>query len=401
MPLRPILKSLVTHHKTAATLIILEIAVTCAIICNAAFLIGQRWGRMHRTSGVAESELSRVQFAGIRKGIDPVAQAAEDLQTLRAIPGVKSVSVTNELPFGNSSWNTGLTLHPDDTQSVVNATMYFDDGHLLDTLGLRLIAGRDFRPDEVTHERAQMVRHLPGQIIVTRALAGRLFPGTSGIGKTFYFGKDPVRIIGVVDHLTRPNEGFEDPTHEYSLIIPIGSPGEYVLRTAPEDRARVLGAAVTALEKRDPSRVLLRHDTLEEMRAAYFRPDRAMAWLLVTVCVALLIVTALGIIGLASFWVQQRTRQIGVRRALGATRGQILRHFQSENLLLTTAGIALGMALAFGINLWLMKHYALPRLPMTVLPAGAVTLWLLGQLAVWGPARRASLVPPAVATRSV
>jgi putative ABC transport system permease protein len=124
-------------------------------------------------------------------------------------------------------------------------------------------------------------------------------------------------------------------------------------------------------------------------------------WLLVAVCIALLVVTALGIVGLASFWVQQRTKQIGVRRALGATRGQILRYFQTENFLLATLGIVIGMMLAYGINQLLMGKYELPRLPAIYLPIGAVVLWLLGQLAVFGPARRASAVPPAVATRTV
>ena len=126
-----------------------------------------------------------------------------------------------------------------------------------------------------------------------------------------------------------------------------------------------------------------------------------MMWLLVAVCIALLVVTALGIVGLASFWVQQRTKQIGVRRALGATRGQILRYFQTENFLLATLGIVIGMMLAYGINQLLMGKYELPRLPALYLPIGAVVLWLLGQVAVFGPARRAAAVPPAVATRTV
>jgi putative ABC transport system permease protein len=113
-----------------------------------------------------------------------------------------------------------------------------------------------------------------------------------------------------------------------------------------------------------------------------------------------LVVTALGIVGLASFWVQQRTKQIGIRRALGATRGQILRYFQTENFLLATVGIVLGMLLAYSINLWLMSAYELPRMPIAYLPIGAVLLWLLGQVAVFGPAYRAAAVPPAVATRS-
>jgi putative ABC transport system permease protein len=125
-----------------------------------------------------------------------------------------------------------------------------------------------------------------------------------------------------------------------------------------------------------------------------------MAWLLGAVCMGLLLITALGIVGLASFWVQQRTKQIGIRRALGATRGQILRYFQIENFLIAGIGIALGMLLAFGLNQLLMSKYELPRLPLLYLPAGALILWLLGQLAVLGPARRAAMVPPAIATRS-
>src|SRR5690606_10800475 len=141
--------------------------------------------------------------------------------------------------------------------------------------------------------------------------------------------------------------------------------------------------------------------TFSELRDEFYQQPRAMAWLLGIVCLALLFVTALGIVGLASFWVQQRTKQIGVRRALGATRGQILRYFQTENFLLATIGIVIGMLLAFAINQMLMSRYALPRLPLSYLPVGALVLWLLGQVAVLGPARRAAAVPPAVATRSV
>ena len=160
---------------------------------------------------------------------------------------------------------------------------------------------------------------------------------------------------------------------------------------------------MAALKHNSPNRIVLDENTktVEDLRLEYYRQDRSMVWLLIAVCVALLVVTALGIVGLASFWVQQRTKQIGVRRALGATRGQILRYFQMENFLLATIGIVFGMLMAFGINQLLMGKYELPRLPAIYLPVGAVVLWLLGQLSVLGPARRAAAVPPAVATRSV
>ena len=126
-----------------------------------------------------------------------------------------------------------------------------------------------------------------------------------------------------------------------------------------------------------------------------------MAWMLVLVCVVMLAVTAFGIVGLTSFWVAQRRRQIGIRRAVGATRGDILSYFRTENFLLTGMGVVLGMALAFGINVYLMQHYEMDRMPWYYLPGSAIALWLLGQLAVLGPALRAAAVPPVVATRSV
>jgi putative ABC transport system permease protein len=145
----------------------------------------------------------------------------------------------------------------------------------------------------------------------------------------------------------------------------------------------------------------VRVDDYESLRRDAFKPRRAAAWLLATVCVVVTFITLVGIASLTGYWVAQRTRQIGIRRALGATRGQILRYFQVENLALTTIAVLIGMPLAYAINQWLMQHYELARLPWYCLPIGVLALWLLGQVAVYGPARRAAAVPPAVATRSV
>jgi putative ABC transport system permease protein len=141
--------------------------------------------------------------------------------------------------------------------------------------------------------------------------------------------------------------------------------------------------------------------TYSEIRARYFQRDTTMIGLLVASALGLLFVTALGIAGLANFWVQQRTRTIGIRRAIGATRRDILRYFQIENFLIVSGGVLLGMLLAVALNLLLMSRYELPRLPLWYLPLGALALWALGQLSVLAPALRASRVPPVVATRSV
>ena len=409
MEIRPILSTLM-RHKTAATLIVLEIALTCAIICNALFMIGERITQVNEASGLAENELVRVQLIPIGNDENAAAQTRSDLAALRALPGVTAATVLNQVPFVNSSWNSGVRLKDDQTQSTMNATTYMAENQFIKTLGLKLVAGRDFLPDEFLEFEAVNNGGASVSIpatIITRVMADRLFPGEDPIGKTFYsWGDAPIRVVGVVEHLVRPSMQGGPSQREYSMVFPIRPSydvgGNYVIRTSPERRDEVLKASLELLRKNGPTRIILDDNTktIEQLRSEFYQAPRSMAWLLGAVCLALLFVTALGIVGLASFWVQQRTKQIGVRRALGATRGQILRYFQTENFLLATIGIVLGMLLAYGINQLLMGKYELPRLPLYYLPLGAVALWLLGQVAVFGPARKAASVPPAVATRS-
>jgi len=136
------------------------------------------------------------------------------------------------------------------------------------------------------------------------------------------------------------------------------------------------------------------------VRAHSYADDHSVAVLMSILSGLLLLATAGGIVGLSSFWVSQRRRQIGIRRSLGATTGDILGYFHTENLLIVSGGIVLGALLAFFANLGLMHVYELPRMPLYVPLLGALLLWLLGQLAVWGPARYAAKVPPVVAIRT-
>lgn len=410
MEFRPILSTLM-RHKTAAALIVVEIALTCAIICNALFMISERIAQVREISGIAEKELVRVQLTGIGNDDNAGAQTKADLAALRGIPGVTAATVINQVPFVNSSWNSGVRLSLEQQQATLSATNYMAEDQFIETLGLKLVAGRVFEPDEFIEFDDLNKPDSPGNIpaaIITRKMADKLFPGEDAVGKSFYsWGDAPIRIVGVVEHLVRPSMQGGPEAREYSTIFPVRTNynvgGNYVIRTAPDRRDEVLKTAVATLRANSSNRIILDENTktFEELRNEFYQAPRSMAWLLGAVCVLLLFVTALGIVGLASFWVQQRSKQIGIRRALGATRRQILRYFQTENFLLATLGIVIGMTLAYGINQLLMGKYELPRLPLFYLPVGAVLLWLLGQASVLGPAIRAAAVPPAVATRSV
>ena len=140
---------------------------------------------------------------------------------------------------------------------------------------------------------------------------------------------------------------------------------------------------------------------MEETRVRSYRDDGSMIKMLTFTIVLLVAVTALGIVGLASFSVSRRTKQIGTRRALGATKVAIQRYFMTENLVISGIGVTFGAALTIGLNMIMIEEFALTRVAWYLVPAAMAILMLVGQVAVLGPARRASSVPPAVATRTV
>ena len=403
MPLRPLLSSL-TRHKLTVLLLVLQVSLTCAIVCNVVFMIVNRTAQMRQPSGLVEDELVMIESVGLDESENPLTRHAADLVALRNIPGVTAAAAVDALPFNGNDWSNGIATAPNADSNLI-ATAYNGTPGELATLGLQLIEGRDFLPNEYipldsAHDWAG-INHVPVTII-TRALAERLFPGQSALGKTIYPGDNPVRIVGVAEHLLRP-QLHEAASNDFSTLFPMlpdSNDVTYVLRTAPQERERVLKQMVDVLDQLDGNRILRKPQTFTHLRDDFFRRNRTMIGLLLAAATGLLFVTALGIAGLASFWVQQRRRSIGIRRAIGATRNDILRYFQAENFLIVSGGIVLGMLLAYALNLLLMTHYELARLPLLYLPVGAVLLWLLGQFAVLGPALRAAALPPIVATRA-
>jgi putative ABC transport system permease protein len=404
MPFRPILSSL-RRHKLTALLLVLQVVFTCAIVCNVLFMIVDRTSRIRQPSGIDEDGIVLIEAVGIDANENPLARHAADLVVLRGIGGVLSTSSVDAVPLNRNNWTNGVSIAPD-ADSHVAASAYNGTPGELATLGLPLVEGRDFHADEYIPENAPNgytgLDTVPATI-VTRALAARLFPNQSALGKNVYVsGTHPTRIVGIVDKLLRPT--LTDPSTDNDAMLfpmlPDDSEVTYVLHTAPRDRERVLKQALAVLKQQNGNRIFRNPRTFIDLREGYFRRDRTMIGLLLAACAGLMLVTALGIAGLASFWVQQRRRSIGIRRAVGATRGDILRYFQLENFLIVGVGIVVGMLLAFVLNAVLMSRYELPRLPWHYLPIGALALWALGQLAVLGPAIRAAAVPPVTATRA-
>lgn len=402
MEIRPILASL-RKHKIPACLLILEIALACAVFCNAVFMIGHRVSQLHMHNAIDESGIVDISVTGT----DPKlvnADIPRNLAALRGIAGVKAAAAVSAVPFGEANGVDGVTTSQDSKQRV-GAPRYMISQGGTEALGLQLLKGRFFNATEYAVNKLDKSYSMEGHVvIVTEALAHRLWPGQNAVGRKLWLGDDPYTVIGIVANVAAPG-GYRigSASEYYSTFFPLPpSPAltHYLLRTTPAQRGAVLDAAVTTLQKLAPNAVI-NGTTVTQLRDRVFASTRAMVWMLVLVCVIMLVVTAFGIVGLTSFWVRQRRRQIGIRRAVGATRVDILNYFHTENFILSTLGVALGVVLAFGANLYLMQHYQLDRMPLYYLLVSAVALWTLGQLAVLGPALRASNVPPVVATRSV
>ncbi|WP_024889127.1 ABC transporter permease [Luteimonas huabeiensis] len=404
--IRPILSAL-RAHRAAACLLALEIALTLAVLCNLVHVVSGTIRRAGTPSGVPEADIGLIQSIGVI-GTENPGTTGGSLAALGAVPGVEAAAF-GAAPF----WADGplpLFREPGGAQvPVARAHLFLGSQGLDRALDVRVIEGRALRDDELPSIAELMAASGPVQApaLITRALAARAFPDGTALGRhlygTVYGTSIRFRIVGVIDSLRAEITGRGSDDESLLTQMRVGDEGLgglYVVRSAPGRLSEVLPQAARAMREHNPGHVQQRVTTVAQSRERAFRGERATAAILVAIMAIVLLVTALGIGGLASFWVQQRTRQIGVRRALGATRGDILRYFQVENLLIVGAGTALGTALAFAINQWLMQRFELERLDPATAAAGALAVCVLGQLAVLGPALRAAAVPPAVATRS-
>nr|WP_225562079.1 ABC transporter permease [Rhodanobacter sp. DHB23] len=398
-------------HKSAALLIVLQIALTLAIVANAFFIIGHSIGRMSRPTGLEEDGLIRVvQQWPATPGMDDAAAIEKfdamqraDLETLRSLPDVEDAAASTSNPILSGYEAGDISLDSGRKGKFVRAAYYYGDERMRPVFGLHLIAGRDFYASEIRHGHG-----LPGSpvVIVSKPVADRLFPDGHALGQTVYQDGKPARIVGIVERLQTPKRADSDWAFN-SVLEPLrvdDAWAGYVVRARPGRTAEAMREIHDALFALNPMRLMPEPyagiHSFTEIRASGYFPDRGMALLMGAICIILLGVTAAGIVGLTSFWVLQRYRQIGVRRALGARKVDILRYFQIENFLIVAGGVIVGTALALGLNAWLMAQYEMTPLPVIYVASGALALLVLGQAAALVPALRASRVPPVVATRS-
>lgn len=406
MEFGPIWRALM-RQKSSYVLIALQIAVTMALMVNAIAIIQERSRLMARPTGVDEDNIFYLNSVSFDPDIDHKALIIEDLDAIRNSPGVRNAVTTNSVPIRGGGWSQSMQTEPGDDIDGAGTGLYFVDEHGIDTFGVELIAGRNFTPtDVVWYDPDNNGHRWPDSIIVSKALVNSMFPDTDpaeAVGKVVYIEMHrPITIIGVVDTLQASWKGWDQLEH--AMFMPqmrAWSAARYVIRTEPGYRDEVIPQIEKMLAESNRGRIIKDTTTMTEIRHRAYLEDSAMIKLLVFIVSLLTGITSLGIVGLASFSVARRTKQIGTRRALGATRPAILRYFMLENFLISSVGVISGAILAVGLNIWMVQTFNLTPIAWYVIPVAMLALWFVGQLAVYGPARRASQVSPAIATRAV
>jgi putative ABC transport system permease protein len=338
---------------------------------------------------------------------DQLAMQKQEAAILRAVPGVVSVARTSSSPLSYSGSNASLSTDRKQTIASAHGAYYLAPDSLIQTWGLKLIQGRDFNPGEILELDQNTTTEFTKVVVISKDLAAKLYPGlVNVVGKELYFGMgedaNAVRIVGVIERL-QTSGAQAGQEGEFSLLIPVRLTNDpysgYTIRTEPGQRDRVMKDAAEALRKASPTPLNVRTRSTEAHRIDRYRSEKGLAWMLLTVSVLLILITASGIVGMSTLWVAQRAKQIGVRRALGARRIDILIYFITENMLITTGGIAAGTLLALALNQLLVSQFELSKLPMAYLFIAPGVFWLLGIAAVYAPAWRAASISPATATR--
>jgi len=401
MEIGPIINAL-KNRKAGAILVALQVAVTLAIVINAIFIIGVRSEKIGRETGMDVNNIFTVSVRGFGAGFNVTQSIDDDIRMIKAMPGVINATTINQIPLSGSGSGTGLRTVADNKIDAVGTARFRFSDNGVESLGIKLAQGRNFKPSEVSFITPDSNPPTPPGILLTQALADALFPEGDALGKQVYWGDmSGSTIIGIIEKMHGSWVGWDKLDH---VVVQPGRPAyetnRYLIRTEAGERDRLMVEVEEKLAA-SSNKVIRQVRSLQQHAERSYQRDRAMSIILVGVIVLLLLITGLVFLGLASFNVRQRTKQIGTRRALGATKADIVRYFMLENWVITTGGAILGILLTLGLAYWLETTYSLPRLNLIYIPVGVVILWTLGQVAAFSPAKRAANISPAIATRTV
>jgi putative ABC transport system permease protein len=387
-----------------------QVALSLMIFANVAFVIDARLDTGAGSTGLDLPNIFWIWTQGQGKDFDQQSTVKFDLEYLNLLPGVVAASINNGLPQTKQGLRSLVSPIPDLKENKHFVFVYQTTDKIIDTLGLRLVKGRNLSADSVLPAPARAdAAHvsLGREVLITEHLAIKLFGNSErAVGNPIYLSLlngGSATVVGVVELLQAAPRWIPGTDFNYDVVltptIPPGPEANYLIRTQPGMLQAVMARVRQEFGPLQRARTVVRMDTLDATAAGMRVADRTEAVILAVLCSLVLAVTMLGLFGFASFAVTSRTKEIGTRRAIGAQRSDIVRMFLLENWLITTAGIIAGSILTLAFSLQLRLLLELPRMPLIFLVGTMGLVWIAGLLAALVPALRGAAVAPAVATR--
>lgn len=408
MMIRTVLRAL-WQSPAGPLLLSAQVALSLMIFANVAYVIDARLEATESSTGMNLANVFWVRSHGEGKGYDQQSAVKFDLEYLRLLPGVIAACVSNAIPQTRAGLRSLVSPNQDLKENKREVFVYQSTDAIIDVLGLHLVRGRMFNADSVlpAPPRADVAHEAFGtEVVITEDLAVKLFGnGERALGKPMYFSLlngGSATVVGVVELMqAAPPLAPMDIVYDVVLTpaVPQGPNAIYLVRTKSGLLDAIMGRVWKELESTQRGRSVDSMDTLAATAAHSRVADRTDAVILAILSSLVLAVTMLGLFGFASFAVTSRTKEIGTRRAIGASRADIVRLFLLENWMITTAGIITGsiLTLAFALQLHLLLE--LPRMPIVFLVGSMALIWVAGLLAALLPALRGARVAPAVAAR--
>ena len=411
MEIGPIIRSLL-HNKARFWLIAVEVALTLAIVANCVNWMLDLRDKYEADTGMDIENVLIVHtepWAPEFKEDDFIDATRErDLDRLNGFSGVIAAAGIHQIPLSGGGSNTGRKPLGAEMDTLP-APYFVVTERILDSLGIELLLGRTFNQGDyderlANEELEDQTASQHYNVILSKPMADAMYPDGDALGKQIQSsnGERVNTIVGVMK--TMHNSWPSWSKRDHVMLIP-GKPGSagrmrYAVRVEPEALESIYTELEGLMLGLNPGRIVSVR-TMAEIKNETYQVNNAVVKMLSGVIGLLIVVTSLGIVGLTSSSVAQRIRQIGTRRALGATKGDIVRYFLVENWVITGFGLLFGIGMTYGLNFLLVKVADTPKMDFALLLAGIALLWVTGVVAALAPALKATAVSPEVATRSV
>jgi predicted permease len=389
-------------------LVVSEVALALVLLAGAGLLLRSLDRLFAVSPGIRPARVLTMQLVDAanrdRTGEERLAFYEAALTAVRALPGVTGAALTSQLPLSGDldAYGYIFAAFPEKQPGEDGAAMrYSVTPGYLDVMGIPLLRGRLLDATD----RADA----PQAFVISESLARQTFGDADPIGQRVRFGpeSDGTRpwgtVVGVVGDVKQQSlasldaAAFYVPSAQWRWVDPVQS---LVVRTSG-DAAALASAVKSAVWSVDRNKPITRVATMEQLIRRTAAERRFASVIYGTFAVAALLLAAVGLYGVISGRVAERTREIGIRSALGATRGEIVRSVLSNGLLLTAIGVAIGVAGAFAASrlLQTLLYGISPADPATYVSVIAL-LGGVAALSCWAPARRAAAVDPAITLRA-